>query len=190
VEGKWHIAAVKTIVGDRPTLLVFDRNYVSLDFIDCPECAGLKYLIRLHKGDYDAEIRELVGEDADVEIAHTRKRLEYLKRGEPERVRALAEKGKTRACIIKMKFGKGEDGVLITNMSECGDWELKRLYRKRWGIEQNYHTLKNKLKFDRVTGKASIYVEQDFRAQLLVYNRGFDTGGGAESSEARPGKGL
>jgi xanthine/CO dehydrogenase XdhC/CoxF family maturation factor len=30
--------------------------------------------------------------------------------------------------------------------------------------------LKNKLKFESVTGKASIYVEQDFHAQVLVYN--------------------
>jgi hypothetical protein len=48
-------------------------------------------------------------------------------------VRTLAEKGKTRARIIKMKFGGGEEGALITNMSECGAWELKGLYRKRWG---------------------------------------------------------
>jgi hypothetical protein len=30
-------------------------------------------------------------------------------------------------------------------MSERGAWELKRLYGKRWGIEQSYHPLKNKL---------------------------------------------
>ncbi|MDR3341401.1 MAG: transposase, partial [Treponema sp.] len=169
-EGKWHIEAVKGIVAERPALRRFDRNYVSLGFIDCLERAGIKYLIRLRKGDYKAEIKELTGEDTEVEIAHTRSRLEYLKRGEPERTRALAETGKTRARIIKMKFGGGEEGALITNMTECGAWELKGLYRKRWGIEQRYHLLKNKLKFESVTGKRSIYVEQDFRAQVLVYN--------------------
>jgi hypothetical protein len=128
-EGKWHIDAVKAIVAERPTLMLFDRNYVSLDFIDCLERAGIKYLIRLRKGDYKAEIKELTGEDAEMEIAHTRNRLEYLKRGEPER--ACAEKGKTRARIIKMKFGGGKEGALITNMSECEAWELKGLYRKR-----------------------------------------------------------
>jgi hypothetical protein len=56
--------------------------------------------------DYKAEIGELAGEDAEVEIAHTKSRLAYLKCGEPER--ACAEKGKIRARIIKMKFGGGE----------------------------------------------------------------------------------
>jgi hypothetical protein len=184
-EAKWHIGAVQAIVGERPALMLFDRNYGSLDFIDCLERAGLKYLIRLRRGDYQAEIGEMAGEDAEVEIAHTKSRLQYLKRGEPERARALAEKGNTRARIVKMQFGEGEEGALITNMTECGAGELRRLYRKRWGIEQGYHTLKNKMKFESVTGKASIYVEQDFRAQVLVYNMVEDLIGEAERKVAR-----
>jgi hypothetical protein len=30
--------------------------------------------------------------------------------------------------------------------------------------------LKNKLKFESVTGKASVYIKQDFGAQTLVFN--------------------
>lgn len=37
------------------------------------------------------------------------------------------------------------------------------------GNRKKYHTLKNKMKFESVTGKASIYVYQDFWAQILVY---------------------
>lgn len=38
------------------------------------------------------------------------------------------------------------------------------------GNREKYHTLKSKMKFDSVTGKASVYVYQDFHAQILVYN--------------------
>jgi len=48
--------------------------------------------------------------------------------------------------------------------------ELTDLYYQRWEIEKKYHTLKNKMKFESVTGKASVYVYQDFWAQVLVYN--------------------
>jgi transposase len=58
----------------------------------------------------------------------------------------------------------------MTNLKEGTTAQILRLYRKRWAIEQKYHTLKNKLKFESVTGKASIYVEQDFWAQTLVFN--------------------
>ncbi len=44
------------------------------------------------------------------------------------------------------------------------------LYYQRWEIEKKYHTLKNKMKFGSVTGKATVYVCQDFWAQILVYN--------------------
>lgn len=44
------------------------------------------------------------------------------------------------------------------------------MYFQRWEIEKKYHTLKNKMKFESITGKSTIYVDQDFRAQVLVYN--------------------
>jgi hypothetical protein len=72
---------------------------------------------------------------------------------------------------VKARFGADEEGALITNLPErIGAEEIRRLYRKRWEIEKKYHTLKNKMKFESVTGKASIYVEQDFWAQALVFN--------------------
>ncbi|GHT88475.1 hypothetical protein FACS1894137_16810 [Spirochaetia bacterium] len=40
---------------------------------------------------------------------------------------------------------------------------------KRWQIEKKYHTLKNKMQFESITGKASVYVYQDFWAQVIVY---------------------
>jgi hypothetical protein len=48
--------------------------------------------------------------------------------------------------------------------------EIQKLYTKRWEIEKKYHTLKNKLKFESVTGKATLYVYQDFWAQVIVCN--------------------
>lgn len=44
------------------------------------------------------------------------------------------------------------------------------MYFQRWEIEKKYHTLKNKMRFESITGKSTIYVDQDFRAQVLVYN--------------------
>ncbi|KZL93609.1 hypothetical protein [Clostridium magnum] len=48
--------------------------------------------------------------------------------------------------------------------------EIESLYFKRWEIEKKYHTLKNKMKFESITGKATLYVYQDFWAQIVVYN--------------------
>jgi hypothetical protein len=61
-------------------------------------------------------------------------------------------------------------------------------YRERWEIEEQYHTLKNKMKFESVTGKASIYVAQDFLAQALVFNMVQDLIGEAEGQARERGK--
>jgi hypothetical protein len=84
-----------------------------------------------------------------------------------------------------MDFENGETGALITNLTGCGAGEIKRLYRKRWMIEMKYHTLKNKMRFESVTGKAGIYVEQDLRAQVLVYNMVQDVITGAQMRAQR-----
>jgi len=110
------------------------------------------------------------GNDEEVELVYTRARMGHLRAKSPERMRELVKQKSKRVRIIKTKFVNGEDASFITNIKEGTTAEILRLYRKRWAIEQKYHTLKNKLKFESVTGKASIYVEQDFWAQTLVFN--------------------
>ena len=169
-EAKANIKALKRIVGDRPVLILFDRNYASLEFMDFLEKAGVKYLIRLHKDDYKAEVGGMQGTDGEVELAYTKARLRELKKKEPKRAAELEGQGSGRVRIVKARLDSGEEAAFMTNLQEgaCGD--ISGLYRKRWSIEKKYHTLKNKMKVESVTGKASIYVKQDFWAQMLVYN--------------------
>jgi hypothetical protein len=187
-EAKEHIGELKEIIGEQPVLIIFDRNYASLELMNYLEKRGIKYLIRLHAGDYKAEVVSMSSGDEEVELGHTKTRLEHLRRTRPERARELAQEESTHARIIKMRFDNGETGALITNLTDCGAGEIKRLYRKRWMIEKKYHTLKNKMRFESVTGKASIYVEQDLRAQVLVYNMVQDVITGAELQAQRKKK--
>ena len=169
-DAKAHIGALKEIVGESPVLIMFDRNYESLEFMDYLEREGIKYLIRLHKGNYEAEKAQMRGADEEVELVYTKARLGHLREKSPERMREMAQQKSKRVRIIKTKLANGEDAAFITNLREGTTGDILNLYRKRWAIEQKYHTLKNKLKFESVTGKASIYVEQDFWAQTLVFN--------------------
>jgi len=169
-EAKGHIEALKEIVGEKPVLIMFDRNYASLEFMDILEKSGIKYLIRLHEGDYKAERDGMNSADEEVELLHTNVRLRHIREKSPKRASELAQKRSSRVRIVNVAFDNGERAAFVTNLREGTAREIKRLYRRRWSIEQKYHTLKNKLKFESVTGKASIYVEQDFLAQLLIYN--------------------
>jgi hypothetical protein len=169
-EAKGHLQALKEIVGENPVLIMFDRNYASLEFMDILEKSGIKYLIRLHEGDYKAERDGMNSTDEEVELVHTNTRLRHIREKSPGRARELAQKRASRVRIVNVALNNGERAAFATNLREGTAREIKGLYKKRWSIEQKYHTLKNKLKFESVTGKASIYVEQDFWAQLLIYN--------------------
>lgn len=69
----------------------------------------------------------------------------------------LLTSGKKLALMTNLPFGVSQK-------------VLEDLYYQRWEIEKKYHTLKNKMKFESMTGKSTIYVDQDFRAQVLVYS--------------------
>ena len=187
-EAKSHIKAVKQISGERPLLILFDRNYASLEFMDYLERAGIKYLIRVQSNAYKAELGQMEGADKEMELAYTKDRMKSLRQSEPERYYELKEKKSTNVRILKAVFGNEESGILMTNLREGTAGEIKRLYRNRWKIEQKYHTLKNKMKFESITGKASIYVAQDFWAQALVFNIVQDLITGAEYRATKKAK--
>ena len=167
---KAHIEELKEIVGGRPVLIIFDRLYASLEFIDVLEKAGINYLMRVQSGAYGAELEQMEQNDEEVELAHTKWRVRAVKRSDPGRVEEFKKKKLTRARIVKTIFENGQAGTYITSLREGASYDILELYRNRWAIEKKYNTLKNKMKFESVTGKASIYVEQDFWAQTLVFN--------------------
>lgn len=187
-EAKQLIEPVKETVGGRKLLMLFDRGYASLEFIDFLEKSGVNYLIRLQPGNFKAEAALMCGNDEWVQLAHTAERLAYMKQTQPERARELAQRASTAVRLVKMQFGEEEHGLLITNVPEGSAKDIRRLYRKRWTIEQKFHTLKNKMRFESVTGKASIYVKQDFWAQMLVFNIVQDLVTAAERRAVRQSK--
>jgi hypothetical protein len=85
----------------------------------------------------------------------------------------LKEIKETGTRLIRSTLPSGTEFAAVTNLPESiTAEEISSVYFERLKIEESYNTLKNKLKFESVTEKASIYVYQDFPAQMLVYNMG------------------
>lgn len=109
--------------------------------------------------------------DEAVILRHTQQRLEKIRKRHPDRFEHMKEKVSTHTRIMTSILPSGKELALMTNLPfDISQKELEDLYFQRWEIEKKYHTLKNKMKFESVTGKSTIYVDQDFRAQVLVYN--------------------
>ena len=109
--------------------------------------------------------------DEFVKLMHTRVRLAKIKKSHPEVVEELQTKEYTNTRIISSRLPSGDVISLMTNFSfDIHGKEIENLYFKRWEIEKKYHTLKNKMKFESITGEATLYVYQDFWAQIVIYN--------------------
>ena len=126
--------------------------------------------------------------DEEIELFYTKSRLNLLKQKFPKLAEKLSQKRSIRVRIVKVILENGNPATFITNLKEGTADDIQQLYKKRWDIEKKYHTLKNKMKFESVTGKASIYVEQDFFAQTLVFNMIQDLITGAEYRAAMKAK--
>lgn len=155
----------------QPVLAIFDRGYPSMEFVDFLETEKIHYLFRLSSNDYKFERGNMKSTDETVVLRHTYQRLEKIRKKHPERFEHMKAKGSTNTRIMTSMLPSGNELTLMTNLPfEFSQKQLADLYYQRWEIEKKYHTLKNKMKFESVTGKSTIYVEQDFRAQVLVYN--------------------
>ena len=173
----------------QPVLAVFDRGYPSIEFIDFLEIEGIHYLIRLSSNDYKAERGRMQSEDGKVILKHSSARLQKIRQKHPERYERMKRKGETTVRVSKSTLPSGNELVLMTNLPDTiAAEELADLYYQRWEIEKKYHTLKNKMKFESVTGKASVYVYQDFWSQILVYNMIQDIRNSADEEAAETGR--
>lgn len=173
----------------QPVLAVFDRGYPSIEFIDFLEMEGIHYLIRLSSNDYKAERGRMQSEDGKVILKHSSARLQKIRQKHPERYERMKRKGETTVRVSKSTLPSGNELVLMTNLPDTiAAEELADLYYQKWEIEKKYHTLKNKMKFESVTGKASVYVYQDFWSQVLVYNMIQDIRNSADEEAAETGR--
>ena len=166
-----NIKSIERIGLQQKILIIFDRGYPSLELMNYLETHKIAYIIRISSSIFKKE-REKLGEKGGcIEIEHTKKRLRNLMKSNNELYQIAKTKEGISTRFVVDKTPAGEEFAVLTNLSEqITDKEIVDAYFFRWKIEEAYHTLKNKMKFESVTGMASIYVEQDFLAQVFVYN--------------------
>lgn len=172
-----------------PVPAVFDRGYPSIEFIDFLETEGIHYLIRLSTNDYKEERKQMQSTDDTVILKYSSARLQKIRKNHPERYGHMKKKGKTTVRLSRSRLPSGNEIALVTDLPDTATTgDLADLYYQRWEIEKKYHTLKNKMKFESITGKASVYVYQDFLVQVLVYNMVQDIRNSSDEEAAATGR--
>lgn len=186
---KRNLKHLKEMGMRQPVLAVFDRGYPSIEFIDFLETEGIHYLIRLSSNDYKAERKQMQSEDDNIILKHACARLQKIRKKHLKRYEHMKTKGKTAVRISRTTLPFGKELALVTDLRDTVTTkELTDLYYQRWEMEKRYHTLKNKRKFESVTGKASVSVYPDFWAQVFAYNMVLDVRNSADEAAVVTGR--
>ncbi len=137
----------------------------------------------------EKERKQMQTADDTVILKHSSARLQKIRKKHPERYGHMKKKGKTTVRLSRSRLPSGNEIALVTDLPDTATTgDLADLYYQRWEIEKKYHTLKNKMKFESVTGKASVYVYRNFWSQVLVYNMVQDIRNSAEEEIAEAGR--
>ncbi len=98
----------------QPVLVIFNRGYSSIEFIDSLEKEGLHYLIYLSSNDHKAERKQMQSEDEEVILKHSSARLQKIRQKHPGRYKNTKKKGKTAVRILSSTLPSRNELTLIT----------------------------------------------------------------------------
>ncbi|MDR3063280.1 MAG: IS4 family transposase [Methanobrevibacter sp.] len=165
-----HIEQSDKIIDLKKSIILFDRYYASIELFMQLLSKKSNFIFRLKKSDYKKERTQMKTNNEWVNINLNSARTKNIKNKE------LKDKAKQMdhltLRIVNIELKTGEIETLITNLPDeiASPQELKELYSKRWQIETGYDLLKNKIHLENFSGKRKIIIEQDFYAQILLYN--------------------
>jgi hypothetical protein len=146
-----HLEEIVRLGLNTKCIVIFDRGYPSLELLRYLNENAVKYLMRVRRK-FNLAI-DRVERDEEIEIKD---------------IVVRAVKVPMRNFSEKIPLNDDYE-TLITNL----DWtpeELFYLYGKRWGIETDYNTLKNKIQVEAWSGLTETAVLQDFWASLFMNN--------------------
>lgn len=166
---------------DRKILLIFDRGYPSIEFIYYLNKLGVKYLFRIKNQAYTSEKKQMKSDDEILDLKVTCRRIQHMTdENLKEEIRQQKSIKNIRIAEIILDDGTIEELVSNLSISEIPYEEMKSLYYCRWNTEVSYDVLK-KLYIENFSGYSQIAIEQDFYAQILLYNMLKDMKQDAES---------
>ena len=165
-----EIDNVLKIYKNEKIILICDRFYFGILFVNELNKKGIKYIIRMQNKHYKKEKLEMQSNDEEVNLKVRTNSVFYAETEEERNELKKIKYVKTR--IIKTIISSGEEEHLATNLSkeELSSKEAEELYFGRWSIEKAFDIIKNKVKIENFTSHKVIGVEQDFYSQMFLYN--------------------
>ena len=154
------------------SLLTFDRGYPSFWlFYLFLKNRQHKFVMRVHTG-FNNTIKAFMRSAQQDSVLSFQPSYDAVRQMK-EMGLEITKETSINLRLVKIILPTGEVEVLVTNLFESEAYsidELKEVYALRWGIEVFYGTAKNQLQIECFSGIKQICIEQDYYANLFVYN--------------------
>lgn len=74
--------------------------------------------------------------------------------------------------MVNIKLSTGEIETIMTNISEdeLSSDDINEIYQLRWGIETDYHTLKESMMITNISSSKDTIIKQEIYSQMMVHN--------------------
>jgi hypothetical protein len=167
-----HLKRIDSLLGDFESITVNDRGYSSLKFMyECIK-SDQKFVIRGKKTDYKHERSKMKSSDEWIEIGYQSERMRHYKEEYPEFYEYFKQGNTLKVRVVEVELKTGEIEILFTNLESenFSTEDIIEIYRLRWGIETNYHHLKENMKMTNISSSKEELIKQDIYSQMLVAN--------------------
>ena len=141
-----HIRKLEGMIAMEDTVFVMDRGYPSKELIEAISGVHAHFLMR---------VRQQFSRKTDA--APMGESIVELWDG-------------LRVRVVKFLLPSGELEILVTDLFDLKESEIKELYFLRWPVEIKFDIVKNKLELPNFTGRSENILYQDFWISMLLAN--------------------
>ncbi len=165
-----NLSNVENMICPEKSIFIFDRNYNAMELYARIIEMNSYFLVRLKNDFYKKERNKIRTNDSPIQLELTSDRLKKFHNSDLKEKYSKMWTIDLRIVTITLKNGKTE--TLLTNLPQeiMTIDDLEYIYSKRWGIETNYNTLKNRFYIENYSSKKRIGIEQDLYSKFLIFN--------------------
>jgi len=167
-----NLIKAKKLVGDFKIIRIMDRAYASIPDYYYSNKEDDKFVVRLSSNSLTKIRSEMTKNDEVVRVENDWGRTSKYKQKYPEIYDFFIQRNYIEIRIVNIILNTGEIETLVTNLSkeEFSTEEICELYGMRWGIETNYHYLKESMKITNITSSKKDIILQDILSTIYVFN--------------------
>ena len=165
--GERALAALHIEKSSTGDLIIYDRGYPSYDFINTHLTKSIDYLMRV-KVSFSGVTKSFIASNKRSQIVEI-----YPGKNSDISQKQYDKNTSIKVRLIRVDLPDGEKELLITSLLDSKKYShkiFKELYFKRWGVENYYDELKNKLKVEYFSGYSNQSILQDFNAAIFISN--------------------